>query len=109
MKFGDISPLGALVTGKGALADISRGGGFGLLPYLATKGRGEDDKKITIPEEEQPRRRMRGAMRSQPGMRVQPGRRMKKGGSVKKYAKGGSASKRGDGCAQRGKTRGKFV
>jgi hypothetical protein len=34
---------------------------------------------------------------------------MKKGGAVKKMAKGGSASSRGDGCAQRGKTRGKFV
>ena len=34
------------------------------------------------------------------------------GGSVKKYAKGGSvssASKRADGCATKGKTRGKFV
>jgi len=33
---------------------------------------------------------------------------MKKGGTVKKYASGGSvsASSRGDGCAQRGKTRG---
>lgn len=37
---------------------------------------------------------------------------MKKGGKVKKYAKGGSvssASKRADGCAQRGKTRGRMV
>lgn len=37
---------------------------------------------------------------------------MKKGGSVKAYAKGGkvsSASSRGDGIAQRGKTRGKMV
>jgi hypothetical protein len=36
----------------------------------------------------------------------------KHGGSVKKYAKGGSvssASKRADGCATKGKTRGKFV
>jgi hypothetical protein len=33
---------------------------------------------------------------------------MKKGGCVK-MAKGGSASKRADGCAQRGKTRGKMV
>lgn len=30
----------------------------------------------------------------------------KKGGKIKKYAKGGSVSSRGDGCAQRGKTRG---
>lgn len=35
----------------------------------------------------------------------------KKGGSVKakKMAKGGSASSRADGCAVKGKTRGKFV
>jgi hypothetical protein len=34
---------------------------------------------------------------------------MKKGGKVKKMAAGGSASKRADGCAIRGKTRGKMV
>ncbi len=34
--------------------------------------------------------------------------KMKKGGSVK-YAKGGSVSSRGDGIAQRGKTKGRFV
>jgi hypothetical protein len=37
---------------------------------------------------------------------------MKKGGAVKKKAKGGtvsSASKRGDGCAIKGKTKGRFV
>lgn len=33
----------------------------------------------------------------------------KKGGKVKKYAAGGSASKRADGCATRGKTRGRMV
>jgi len=32
-----------------------------------------------------------------------------KGGAVKKYAAGGSVSKRADGCAQRGKTRGRMV
>jgi len=36
--------------------------------------------------------------------------RFKKGGSVKKMAKGGStASKRADGCATKGKTKGRFV
>lgn len=38
--------------------------------------------------------------------------RMKKGGSVKKMAKGGSvssASKRADGCAVKGKTKGRMV
>jgi hypothetical protein len=33
---------------------------------------------------------------------------MKRGGQVKKMAKGGSASARADGCAQRGKTKGRF-
>ena len=34
---------------------------------------------------------------------------MKKGGKVKKMLKGGSASSRADGIAQRGKTKGRFV
>ena len=40
---------------------------------------------------------------------VRPALAMKKGGKVKKMAMGGSASKRADGIAQRGKTRGKMV
>jgi hypothetical protein len=43
----------------------------------------------------------RGAQRDMSGM--------KKGGKVKKMAKGGSASKRADGCATKGKTKGKMV
>jgi hypothetical protein len=35
--------------------------------------------------------------------------RFKKGGKVKKMAAGGSASKRADGCATKGKTKGRFV
>ena len=34
---------------------------------------------------------------------------MKKGGRVKKMAKGGSASSRADGCAVKGKTKGRIV
>jgi hypothetical protein len=37
------------------------------------------------------------------------GRAMKRGGKVKKMASGGSVSSRGDGIAQRGKTRGKYL
>ena len=33
----------------------------------------------------------------------------KKGGAVKKMAKGGSASSRADGCATKGKTKGRMV
>lgn len=48
----------------------------------------------------------------QQGTSKSPGMTMKKGGKVKGYAKGGSvsyASKRGDGIAQRGKTKGRMV
>jgi len=34
---------------------------------------------------------------------------MKKGGAVKKYAKGGTASSRADGCATKGKTKGRII
>ena len=40
----------------------------------------------------------------------QPVQQMKKGGKVKTYAAGGAVKKtRGDGCCQKGKTRGRFV
>jgi len=49
--------------------------------------------------------------RTRPYMKDEPGNDMKRGGAVKKMASGGkvsSASSRGDGIAQRGKTRGKM-
>jgi hypothetical protein len=46
-----------------------------------------------------------GATLSLPMKRVSK----KKGGTVKKMAAGGSASKRADGCATKGKTKGKIV
>ena len=54
-------------------------------------------KRTSAPEEQQAVAQSRG---------------MREGGSIKKYAKGGSvssASKRADGIATKGKTRGKFV
>jgi hypothetical protein len=52
------------------------------------------------------------AMRAASGKKDEDEMGMKRGGKVKKYAKGGSvssASKRADGCAIKGKTRGKMV
>jgi hypothetical protein len=58
-----------------------------------------------------PRRRgLGGSLAGQAAMASMGG--MKKGGAVKKMAKGGSvssASKRADGCAVKGKTKGRFV
>ena len=50
----------------------------------------------------------RMAKRTRPYMKDEAGNDMKRGGAVKKMASGGTASSRGDGIAQRGKTRGKM-
>ena len=48
--------------------------------------------------------------KGEPGMPEQPGQDIRVDGKpLKKMAKGGSASARADGIAQRGKTRGTFV
>jgi hypothetical protein len=50
----------------------------------------------------------RMAKRTRPYLKDEPGNYLKRGGAVKKMASGGTASSRGDGIAQRGKTRGKM-
>jgi hypothetical protein len=74
-------------------ADAERKKGQGMAPY-ASSGREEIMRKNRFHKE------------------AELGRGIKKGGAVKKYAAGGSvgsASKRADGIAQRGKTRGKVL
>jgi len=100
---GSLSPAYGLATGEGMLGQL-------LNPKkaaeIADKIKEEDEKKKEAVLEQQRRKRMaqrRGMGAARPGM--------KKGGSTKKMAKGGkasSASKRGDGCAMRGKTKGKM-
>jgi hypothetical protein len=86
---GTLSPVYGMATGKGMF-----GNAVGLLPALAKDYR--DDK------EDKKEARAAAAMTAKPQMPA-----MKKGGKVK--AKVSSASKRADGCAVKGKTRGKFV
>lgn len=92
-KARDILGSGALGIGPAILAkNPEMLQGFGLLGNLAYNKFGkekEDEEKPAIPDATQPA--------------------MKKGGKVKKMAKGGSASKRADGCAVKGKTKGKMV
>jgi hypothetical protein len=80
MKLGDISPIAGIATGEGMIGKLAGKGGLGLLPAAIARNAQED-------EEERKRRAASG---------------MKKGGAV-------SASRRADGIAQRGKTRGKMV
>ena len=80
MKLGDISPAAGIATGEGMIGKLAGKGGLGLLPAAIARNAQED-------EEERKKKAAGG---------------MKKGGAV-------SASRRADGIAQRGKTRGKMV
>ena len=86
---GTISPAYGIIKGEGAFGKLAPS--LGLIPQAIA--------------EERERKKQRGEV--QMPDTAQPA--MKKGGKVKKMAKGGSASKRADGIAQRGKTRGKMV
>lgn len=86
LKIGDVSPVGAAITGEGFASNL------GTLSYMNA-----DRVKKEKEAEEAERKKQSG---------------MKKGGKVKKMASGGkvsSASSRADGCAQRGKTKGRMI
>jgi hypothetical protein len=93
---GSLSPAYGMATGRGAFGKLtdSMGYGMGIVPgMLADSRKRKKDGTPMTPAEE-------AATAAKPGM--------KKGGKVKTMASGGSASKRADGIAQRGKTRGKM-
>lgn len=89
-----LGPVGsALVTGKFDLASS--------LPGVLMGAKTREEKRREREEESEDNRSVGG-----------PKSTMRKGGKVKKMAKGGSvssASKRADGCATKGKTKGRFV
>jgi hypothetical protein len=88
---GSISPLYGQISGEGLFGGLTRSGMGGIIPQLIYNARQSDKKgKKTSSETEEVA--------------------MRRGGKVKKMAKGGStASKRADGCATKGKTKGRFV
>lgn len=130
IKLGDISPVAGAISGKGlfgkGLAKLGNAMGpmGGLMPMLAASQR----KKLLAREAAK-----EGGMRRRPMveevMVAEEAPAMRKGGKVSaaqavhkherakhkgqpltKMAKGGStASKRADGCATKGKTKGRFV
>ena len=79
---------------SGAFGKKNRGFGLGLLPGLLYKDQYKDKEEEERKAQEQP-----AAAQEQAAAQG-----MKKGGMVKS-----SASKRADGCAVKGKTRGKMV
>jgi len=79
----------------------SRGMGVGSLGQQRSAGASAREEALERAKENQRRRDMMAGREPE----REPGYR--KGGNVKSYAKGGSV--RGDGCAQRGKTKGRYI
>ena len=88
---GSISPLYGMASGEGLFSNMRK-----ISPFMHSIGEGDTaaDKRRRMEEEETKKKQAPG---------------MKHGGTVKKMAKGGTASKRADGCATKGKTKGRFV
>jgi len=99
----ELMPLLGAVEGKGTFGNLLGKQSLQLAKDAAAK-KEEDDKKAAADKIAS------NSGRNAPPPGPQSG--MRKGGAVKTYAKGGSvkssASKRGDGIAQKGKTRGKI-
>jgi hypothetical protein len=92
---GTLSPLYGMATGEGVFGNAAAG----VLPAIAARMRKDKER-----EQEDAMRLIEEQERQEKGM--------KKGGKVKKMKKGGtvsSASKRADGIATKGKTKGRFV
>ena len=107
IKLGDISPLAGVISGKGlfgkGFSELGRVmGPLSPVGYIAMKQRDKDEKKKKKANGTEVEVEVEAEGEGAPTMR--------KGGKVKKMAKGGStASKRADGCATKGKTKGRFV
>jgi len=91
---GSISPMYGMVSGEGLFSNIRK-----ISPFMHSIGEGD-----TAAE-----KRRRAAKAAAGDTSAEGTTGMKRGGAVKKMAKGGTASKRADGCATKGKTKGRFV
>ena len=131
IKIGDLSPLGGAITGKGlfgkGLGAMNKALGpmAGIMPRMAGSAQKKNARRAAAEDEIMAMRQadFNAKRNAASGMRARPmveevmmaeeapaGAMMRKGGKVKKMAKGGStASKRADGCATKGKTKGRFV
>ena len=131
IKLGDLSPMAGAVTGKGifgkGLGAMNKALGpmAGIMPRMAGAAQKKDARRAAAEAEIMAMRQadFNARRNAAAGMRARPmveevmmaeeapaGAMMRKGGKVKKMAKGGStASKRADGCATKGKTKGRFV
>ena len=105
LKSGMVGGLAGMAAKNAGVnvGDIARHGGFGVLGAALARRKRRDGADAPVGGAARRSRMEEG------GVRPSAPPTMKKGGKVKKMAKGGSASKRADGCATKGKTKGRFV
>ena len=116
LKLGDISPLAGIMSGEGAIGKLADKGLLGLGPrMIASKAQEKDEAKaLQIAQAQEAEAKALEAKKKRP-MRSRPQQSSGMGGGMEGYKamkKGGkvsSASSRADGCAQRGKTKGRMV
>jgi len=89
---GSISPAYGLISGEGAFGKLRN-----MSPAL-----------LAIDDTEKKKKKRADGTTTTTEEAVEETGMMRKGGKVKKMASGGAASKRADGIAQKGKTRGKM-
>ena len=115
-KKGAFGLTGLALSKKGMVDKIARNGGLGLVGMMAAKDKNRPQAGgAPMPGAPAADAADMGG-RFGTSDRGENTKEFKKGGStkkkpmaVKKMAKGGSASRRADGCATKGKTKGKFV
>jgi hypothetical protein len=117
LKLGDISPLAGIMTGEGAIGKLADKGMLGLGPrMIASRAQEKDEaKERAAMQQAQEAEAMKKQSMAAKSRRQRPQRSAESSGGMggyKSYAKGGkvsSASKRADGCATKGKTKGRMV
>lgn len=98
-NLGDISPIAGIFTGKGMMGKLAGSGGLGILSKMIANSAQESDAAKVLADAEKDRQEKAALL----ARASAPATKMKKGGVIL------SASKRADGIATKGKTRGRIV